>query len=71
MLPRRPAGAYRCGTLRLGPRCPRPAQVVSAVLRTARTASTMKPASQARMIAIEAIGTVPVPITSVPIRVIW
>lgn len=51
--------------------CPGQAQIFSTVLRTDHAASTMKPASQARMIATLPIGMVPWLITSVPILVIW
>ena len=69
----------RGGTV--GPLCPpsrrrsvarsRRAQTVSAVPRTASTASTTNPANQARIVMYAVPGTDWLLIRSVPIRVIW
>ena len=73
------AGLPRPGAGRWGPcaRRPaagrpvaRPAQTVSAVPRTASTASTMKAANQARIVMYAVAGTGWLLIRSVPIRVI-
>ena len=49
----------------------RPVQTVSAVRRTASTASTTKAANQARIVRYAVAGTDWLLIRSVPIRVIW
>ena len=49
----------------------RPVQTVSAVRRTASTASTTKAANQARIVMYAVAGTEWLLIRSVPIRVIW
>ena len=70
---------YGAGAGRRGP-CARPAtgrprtrpvQTVSAVRRTASTASTTKAANQARIVMYAVAGTEWLLIRSVPIRVIW
>ncbi len=56
---------------RLRPSWDTAAQTVSAVPRTASTASTTNPANQARIVRYAVAGTGWLLIRSVPIRVIW